>query len=459
MITDSAPLTSSFRDPSGFLFYRKGELYRQINRSFKENYDTFIGSGLYERLVSEKLLVSHEEINISPEKPGVVYKIIKPEKIPFISYPFEWSFSQLKSAALLTLELEKIAMNFGMTLKDANAYNIQFLHGRPIFIDTLSFERYEEGTPWIAYHQFCKHFLSPISLMEFSDIRLGQLSRVFIDGIPLDLTSSLLPKRTWLNFGVLMHVHLHARTERKYAKIHTRLEPGHISKHSFLGIIDSLTTTVDSFHWKPEKTEWADYYQATNYSPDAFDQKKEIVGRFIDMVTPGSVWDLGANDGSFSRIASDREIPTLSFDIDPSCVELNYREILQRKEKNLLPLLMDLTNPSPGLGWQNEERISLCERGPADMVLALALVHHLALSNNVPLERIAGFFASMGNSLIIEFVPKTDSQVQKLLMNRKDIFDEYDVDYFERAFSDYFTIENKERLISSDRIIYLMKKR
>ena len=256
-----------------------------------------------------------------------------------------------------------------------------------------------------------------------------------------------------------MHVHLHARTERKYAKIHTRLKPGYISKHSFLGIIDSLTTTIDSLSWKPQNTEWADYYQNTNYSPDAFNRKKEIVERFMDNVKPGSVWDLGANDGSFSRIASEREIPTLSCDVDPSCVELNYREISQRKEKNLLPILVDLNNPSPGLGWQNEERDSFVERGPADMILALALVHHLALSNNVPFERIAGFFASIGNSLIVEFVPKTDSQVQKMLMNRIDIFDKYDVDHFEESFSHYFTIENKEHVVSSDRIIYLMKKR
>ena len=190
MNADSAILKSSFRDPSGFLFYRDGELYRQINASYKEDYDRFVRSGLYEKLVSGKLLVTHEEINISAEKPETVYKIIKPEKIPFISYPFEWSFSQLKEAALLTLEIEKIALNYGMTLKDANAYNIQFLRGRPIFIDTLSFEKYEEGKPWIAYHQFCKHFLSPISLMKYTDIRLGQLNRIFIDGIPLDLTDS-----------------------------------------------------------------------------------------------------------------------------------------------------------------------------------------------------------------------------------------------------------------------------
>jgi len=450
-------LPSSFRDPSGFLFFREGILYRQINRDYRDHYNHFMESGLYEKLVSKKLLVPHTDADISPEDPNPAFKVIQPLPIPFVSYPYEWSFSQLKHAALLTLKIQEISLEFGMTLKDASAYNVQFFEGHPIFIDTLSFERYQPGKPWIGYRQFCQHFLAPLALMYYTDIRLGQLLRTCIDGVPLDLASTLLSKKTWLRVGILMHIHLHAKSERKYADVHVPIQPRDVSKIALLGLLDNLTATINSLNWQPKDTEWVEYYEDTNYSREAFEHKKEIVTRFLASVHPTSVWDLGANNGLFSRIASNNRIPTIAFDIDPACVELNYREILQNKEQNLLPLLLDLTNPSPGVGWQNEERSSLIERGPADTVLVLALIHHLAISNNVPLERIAEFLSKIGNSLIIEFVPKTDSQVKKLLMNRKDIFDNYDEEHFENVFKHFFTLELKVHINGSERSLYLYK--
>jgi hypothetical protein len=448
-------LPSSFRDPSGFLFFREGNLYRQINRSYKDQYNQFIESGLYKKLVSKDLMIPHTDVDISPEDADHSYKIIKPLPIPFISYPYEWSFSQLKDTALLTLKIQKISMEYDMSLKDASAYNVQFFNGRPLFIDTLSFERYEPQNPWVAYRQFCKQFLAPLALMHYTDIRLGKLSHTYIDGIPLDLGSKLLPKKTWLNFGILMHIHLHARSEKKYAGVHEQIKPRGITRHSLLGLLDNLTSTIKKMQWQPEGTEWAEYYQDTNYSHEAFEHKKEIVAHFLNLANPEMVWDLGANNGLFSRLASNRKIPTLAFDIDPACVELNYREIAKNRELYLLPLLMDLTNPSPGIGWQNKERDSLIGRGPADSVLALALIHHLAISNNVPLGRIAEFFSKISNSLIIEFVPKTDSQVQKLLMTREDIFSDYDESHFENSFKEYFALEQKIPVHNSERTMYL----
>lgn len=458
MNKDDSVLPSSFRDPSGFLFLRDKTLYRQINAVYRDHYGKLIGSGLYDILVQKKLLIPHDEVTIPAEKAETAFKIIKPYPLPFISYPYEWCFSQLKEAALLTLEIQKKSLEYGLTLKDASAYNVQFLDAKPVFIDTLSFERYEPGKPWTAYRQFCRHFLAPLALMQYTDIRLGQLFRTSIDGIPLDLASSLLPLRTWFNAGILIHIHLHAKSERKYADVHVPVQPREISRNSLLGLLDNLTTTVEKMHWLPEGTEWAGYYQDTNYSSDSFDHKKEIVNRYLKTVNPKTVWDLGANNGSFSRIASEKGIFTIAFDIDPACVELNYREIVQRNEQNLLPILMDLTNPSPAIGWQHEERSSLVERGPGDMVLALALVHHLAISNNVPLQRIAEFFSTIANSLIIEFVSKHDTQVQKLLANRKDIFNEYNLENFEKSFSQYFTLEEKTPIPKSERILYLYRK-
>jgi ribosomal protein L11 methylase PrmA len=452
-------LRSSFRDPSGFLFSRDGCLYRQINRCYADHYQQFIGSGLYDKLSSNQLLIPHQDVDINPEDPDNAFRVIKPLKIPFISYPYEWSFSQLKEAALLTLEIQNISLEYGMTLKDASAYNVQFFKGKPIFIDTLSFEHLESGKPWIGYRQFCQHFLSPLALMQYTDIRLGQILRTSIDGIPLDLTSTLLPKKTWLNFGIMMHIHLHAKSEKKYADVHVHIKPREVSKNALLGMIDSLVSTTEKMRWQPKRTEWAEYYEDTNYSKDAFEHKKKIVAHFLELAQPKTVWDMGANNGLFSRLASNNKIPTIAFDLDPACVELNYREISQNKEEYLLSLLLDLTNPSPDIGWQNEERDSLVKRGPADTVLALALIHHLVISNNLPLARIAEFFSKICHSLIIEFVPKNDSQVQKLLMNRRDIFDEYNEEQFEKIFSIYFDIRNKERIKSTKRILYFMKNR
>jgi len=453
---DKAVLTSSFRDPSGFLFYDKGQIYRLINNCYKDNYDCLMKSGLYQELVNNELLISHVEIEEKSSLESLRYKIIKPEIIPFISYPYEWCFNQLKNAALTTLEIVKTALSFNMILKDASAYNIQFRKGRPILIDTLSFERYQEGKPWKAYRQFCQHFLAPLVLMSYVDIRLNQLLRVYIDGVPLDLARNLLPQKTKLNFSLLSHIHLHAATQKKYEDnvIKTRK----VNRTGLLAIIDSMETLIKKLKWLPQGTEWGEYYNNTNYSDQAFNFKKLFVSECLEYIKPQSVWDLGANTGEFSRVSSDKSIPTISFDIDPAAVEKNYLKCVDQDEHNILPLLLDLTNPSPAIGWNNNERMSFGERGPVDMVFALALIHHLAISNNVPLDRIAQFFGSICHSLVIEFVPKSDSQVQKLLSTREDIFPDYCQDVFEKAFKIYFDIKVKRKVKDSERVLYLMKK-
>ena len=211
-------LPSSFRDPSGYLFYLDGSLYRQINHNYKENYDHLMNSGLYDSLVNANLLIPHKEVDILESKTNEYYKIIKPEPIPFISYPYEWCFSQLKDAALTTLMIQKKSLEFGMSLKDCSAYNIQFRKGIPIFIDTLSFEKYVEGKPWIAYKQFSQHFFAPLVLQYYRDVRLNQLFRIYIDGAPLDLVSSMLPFYTWLKFSMLSHIHLHSKSQKHFSK-------------------------------------------------------------------------------------------------------------------------------------------------------------------------------------------------------------------------------------------------
>ena len=451
---------ASFRDPSGFLFKQKGILYRQINQSYRHDYDQLMTSGLYQDLVKRGWLVLHEEVSVIDDQ---AYKLIRPTQLAFISYPFEWSFSQLKDAALLTLKIQKRALRYDMSLKDSSAYNIQYdlNNGKPVLIDTLSFERYNQGQPWVAYRQFCQHFLAPLALMAYTDIRLSQLLRVYIDGLPLDLTSVLLPAKTRLNFGLLTHLHLHAKAQKRFAgySLDAAKRNRQMSKTSLLGLIDSLMGTVEKLTWQPSNTDWGDYYNNTNYSDNAMQHKDVLVADFMRGVAPNMVWDMGANTGRFSRIASQQAIPTVAFDIDPGAIEKNYLQIKAEKATHLLPLILDLTNPSAGMGWANQERHSLADRANADLILALALIHHLAISNNVPLDMIARYFGQLAPWLIVEFVPKTDSQVQRLLASRKDIFKAYTQEGFEGAFGREYHIRKEETIQGSERRLYLMERK
>ncbi len=457
--SNSNDVPGSFRDPSGFLFHRNGTLYRQVNLCYKNHYDLLINSGLYEKLSRSGLLIPHQEAAVEPPLPDKVYKIIRPDVVDFISYPYEWCFSQLKDAALLTLRIQKLAVEHGMSLKDASAYNVQFRNGKPILIDTLSFEKREEGRPWVAYRQFCQHFLAPLALMSYRDVRLSQLLRVYIDGVPLDLASVLLPARTRLNLSLLTHIHLQAKAQKHYAGKTADTTGRKMSRMGFLGILDHLESAVRKLAWKAGGTEWGEYYEDTNYSQAAFAHKAQLVGEFLDRIRPNTVWDLGANRGVFSRIAGGKGIRTLSFDMDPAAVEKNYHDAAKSGETNILPLVLDLTNPSPGIGWQNDERLSFIERGPADAVLALALIHHLAISNNVPLPKIADFFARVCRWLVIEFVPKSDSNTQRLLATREDVFPDYRQEAFEREFAERFVIHAAHKISESERTLYLMELR
>ncbi len=449
----------SFRDPSGFLFYKNGEIYRQVNISYKENYDLLMSSGLYESLINANLLIPHIEIDAKNKLSGKAYKVIQPKFIPFVSYPYEWSFSQLKHAALTTLEIQKKSLLFGMSLKDSSAYNIQFRKGRPVLIDSLSFEKYREMEPWVAYRQFCQHFLAPLVLMSYRDIRLNQLLRIYIDGVPLDLASSLLPFSTRFKFSLLSHIHLHSKSQKHFAKKTIKKADRKVTKLALLGIIDSLESTIKKLKWNPKGTEWADYYDDINYSSEALEHKLKVVAEFLEQVNPKNVWDLGSNLGMFSRIAAEKGIDVISFDIDPAAVEKNHLECVTKKEEKILPLIIDLTNPSPGIGWENREIMSLLDRGPVELAFALALVHHLAISNNLPLNRIASFLCGICSWLVIEFIPKNDSQVKRLLATREDIFSNYTQKMFELEFKKFFTIKNSIKVKDSKRTLYLMKRK
>ena len=453
----------SFRDPSGFIFRRDGIVLRQVNRSFAREWDDLGGSGLLDTLQAKGLLVPHETAPLDAAlRPKLAHAVIRPEQLDFVSYPYEWSFGQLRDAALLTLEAQTVAAEAGFTLRDATAYNVQFQRGRPLLIDTLSFERAEPGAAWLAYRQFCEHFLPPLALMARRDVRCGLMLREFVDGIPLDLVAKLLPGRTKLNPGLLSHVHLHARAQTRYAdsaeagaKAASRRTMSPLRQRA---LIDSLRRTVEGLRWEPSGTEWADYAENTSYGEDAARRKDELVGEFL-RATPGErVWDLGANTGRFSRIAADLGRRVVAWDVDPAATERHYRRLRTDGTTTILPLVLDLANPSPGLGWANAERRSLEDRADPDVVLALALVHHLAISRNVPLERLADFFAGLAPGLIVEFVPKDDPMGQKLLATREDVFPGYTLDGFRSAFGRRFEIAEEAPIGDSPRVLFRMQR-
>lgn len=443
---------SSFRDPSGFVFYHNQQIYRQVNKPYKPHFDTFINSKLYRHLSNLNLIVSHQKSNQPSPQKSTCYQVIKPQLTPFISYPWEWSFSQLKDAALLTLKIFKIALDHNMILKDASAFNVQFINSKPIFIDTLSFEIYQPNQPWIAYRQFCQHFLAPLALMARVHPNLLQLFQTSLDGIPLHIASNTLPKTTFLNPSLLIHIHLHSLSQQKLSLKSISL-PNKYSKQSLYALIISLQSATNQLHLKQQRSLWSHYYQHNNYTSKATSHKQKIVKQLAKKINPKTTWDLGANTGRYSRLIASKNNKVIAFDNDPLATELNYQK-LKKSPQNILPLNLDLTNPTPNLGFANQERYSLTARGPADLTLALALVHHLHIANNIPLAHISNYFSQITKHLLIEYIPKSDSQVKKLLQHRPDIFYNYTQSLFETSFKKNFKLIQKTQINQTDRFIY-----
>ena len=337
----------------------------------------------------------------------------------------------IKDAAITTLKIQEISMEHRMSLKDASSYNIQFHKGKPIFIDITSFETFEEK-PWIAYRQFCEHFLGTLALMAKKDVRLSNMLVNYIDGIPLDIVSNIIPKTTFTNFGLTAHLHAHAKAQKKYED--KKINKKKLGKLQLRGIIDSLRSTIKNLKLE-QKTEWADYYDDTNYTTEAEKNKLEIVKKFIDKTDTEIIVDFGSNDGKYSKIAAEKSL-VISIDIDPIAVNNNYKN----QNNNVIPIIGDLSNPSPSIGWNNLERPSLLKRIGKNTCMALALIHHLRITFGIPLSKQFELFSEISEYLIIEFIDKNDSQIIKLLQNREDVFDDFTEDSFIKIASENFEI-------------------
>jgi|KBSSwiS6_1023812.scaffolds.fasta_scaffold01116_2 hypothetical protein len=448
---------ASYRDPSGFIFEKDGVIYRQVNQSYKEDFELFDASGCLNHFIEKGVLVNVQQVKENLTGTENWYTTLLPEQLSFISYPYEWSFDMLKDAALLTLQLAKEAIPFGMILKDATPYNIQWHKRRMIFIDTLSFEKYDDSKPWIAYRQFCECFLGPLLLMHYSKQHLQNLLLAYPEGIPLSITKSLLPFRSWFSFFTYLHIHLHEKLTRPGKP--TPKQSATFSKTKMLNLLNSLEVIIKKLKAPVQKTNWSEYYEEAGLRGDYIQQKEKIIQGWLSEL-PGlkTAIDLGANDGYFSQLPAAKNIYTIAAEADANCINNLYIQSKQKATASIHPLILDLANPTPAIGVNNKERSSFLHRAKVDLAMALALIHHLSVGKNMSFDQCADLFSSVTGKLIIEFVPKEDEKVQLLLLHKKDIYPSYTIEEFEQAFSKYFNIEKKQIIPGTQRVLYLMNK-
>jgi hypothetical protein len=448
---------ASFRDPAGFIFKYGEKFYRQVNQCYAANYTLLKESGLYALLLKKNKLLAHTEVETCYTEVPNWYKTLLPDQLSFISYPYEWCFSQWKDAALLTLSLVKISVAHGMILKDATPFNVQFINGSPIWIDTLSFEKYDDAKPWIAYRQFVECFVAPLLLARYQSPELLKLFGLYPEGIPLKLMANLLPFRSRLNLNILMHIILPASLSG--IKKRGTKNASDFSKQKLLRIVDNLDSLIQSLKPPDRATTWNNYYEETVLSSEYVNEKKACLTEWIRELPVKSVLDLGTNTGLFALLAAAEGKSIVAVDADIDCIDRLYNECKQNNISQLLPLCVDIANPTPSIGWDNQERAAFYPRCCADLCLALAFIHHLVISKNLGFNQLATTFYKMAPWLIIEFVPKTDPKISLLLQNREDIFEHYDEPTFTNAFQLKFTIEKKQILIHSGRILFLMKRK
>ena len=446
---------ASFRDPSGFMFTANGKIYRQVNKIYAEHYNHFINSGLYQSLQDKQLILPHIELKENILNSENWYLTLLPEKISFISYPYEWCFEQLKDAALLTLQLVKLSVEKGMILKDATAFNIQFQKGSPVFIDTLSFEKYDATHPWVAYRQFCENFLFPLWLGHYHKINFQNILSIYPEGIPVEIAAKLFPAKSRLNLGVWLHVRLQNKLSKRVNRDKTVTS---FSKKKLLNLITHLEGIIRGLD-NTNKTTWSNYYDESISSPEYLKEKEKIVRDLLSDIHGKKVLDLGANEGIFSRIAAEKGFDVVATDNDEQCINNLYKQTKKQNLTNSLPLCIDITNPAPAIGFANRERASWNDRMRPDLVMALALIHHLVIGKNIPLPMLAEYLNQFAPQLLIEFVPQEDEKTQLLLQNKKNIYPEYTKDQFENIFQTYFTIIKKQPVAGTGRWIYLMKRK
>ncbi len=449
---------SSFQDADNFVSIINGKLARVYN--YTEDYSLLVQSKLYEELAKQKLLITHQEENellpsVKNEFP-IAQLIITPEYLKTISYPHQWCFSQLQDAALLTLNICKKALQKNMILKDASAFNIQFKNSKAIFIDTGSFTAYHEEEPWQAYGQFCRHFIAPLLLMKHVDISLNKLFIEYIDGVPLNLCSKLLPYKTKWNVFINTQIHWHAKLENNQAeKTNIDIKKIKVSKTKLINILNYLENHIKALSIdKKTQTQWLSYYENNNnYNDISAKDKSEFISKHIHQKQVETAIDFGCNTGVYSKLLVPHCKQLICLDIDPLAINQLYEEQKSNSSSNITVLVENIRNLSPSIGWESNERVNLITNTVFNMGMALALTHHLAITYNINFKKQAAFFAKHLNQLIIEFIEPQDSQIAKLIVSKK-LVSFYSRENFEDEFLKFFKLVEKKILHNSNRILY-----
>jgi SAM-dependent methyltransferase len=424
-------------------------------------WEALAASALFRQASAEGKLVATEQVDdgLPAELAGGFAAVLAHERVPFVSYPYEWPFGMLRDAALLQLELLRAALAEDLVLKDATPYNVQWRGARPMFVDVGSFERLRPGEPWAGYRQFCMLFLYPLLLQAYRGVPFQPWLRGSLDGITPQEARRLLTLRDRVRRGVLTHVVLHSRLEARYATrrkdVKGELRAAGFHKGLIEANVRGLERLVRRLAWEPETSGWTTYPAEAPYSEADAATKEAFVGEAAGARRRGLLWDLGANDGRYTRIAAAAAEYTVALDADAGVVELLYRRLREEGNEGVLPLVADVVDPSPGLGWLGRERLPLADRGRPDLVLCLALLHHVSLSHNVPLPSFLDWLAGLGAEIVVELPTRDDPKVRELL-DRKGARanPDYETDAFEQALGERFQVERREALPSGTRILY-----
>lgn len=452
------PNYKSYKDSAARVVRVDNKYYRYIFEEYREEYDYLVKSGLYKHLVDSGLLISHVEVDIKRNEP-LVYKLILPEQIKFQSYPYEWSFEQWKEVVKCFLHINLAALDFGMILKDATPFNFYFKEGNCILFDTSSFVKFNKRNVWTAYRQFCEELLAPLALIYYSGQLWSKIYQTQIKGIPLAFVSNQLPFRSWFNFTCLFNLHFHSKFDNEKLKAKKTKNKGFTVDElkTFLNIINKQI-----YNWnKPynDKYHWSKYYKETIESESYLSEKEKVINKWLSELDSSIVLDLGANTGRFSRIAAQYSNYVLALESDPVCVDIIHQMIKNEKISNMSTFVGDLSLPTPSLGLFNKEIDSLFERLNSDVVMALALIHHLYFTNLMSMVQIVELFSMLTTKyVIVEFIPFEDDKVKILLNNKERFFSEYSESFFLKQFEVKFILINSSTLLKSKRKLFLFQK-
>ena len=458
MIID--PNNISYSDTAARVVKKESCYYRYIFYEYKAEYEHLMQSGLYEELIQKELLIEHKEIQIDTDDPKV-YKLLFPTQIPFQSYPFEWSYTQWRKSILAYLKINNIALKYGMILKDATPYNFYLTGGKAVMFDTSSFMFFKENDSWIAYRQFCEEFLSPVALMYYNGAEWSKLTMANLRGMPLSFVSKQLPLKSWFNLTTLLHIHLHS----KYSGYNQFKNQAHKKNKGFTlekikSVQKMIFNTISEWD-KPYqyKSHWSTYYKNDIESPEYLKDKEATVRKWLEIIKPKSVLDLGSNTGKFSFIAAEYAERVISLEGDEKCVE-EIEDKISIKNSNVFTLLGNVAESSSTIGFLNSGTESISKRGSSEMVLGLALVHHLHISNRLSFPQIVEIFAVLSTSYsIIEFIPITDKKVQLLIKNKKIDLNNYNQVAFTNALEVLFEIKEIVEVNKSKRVLYFLERK